>query len=66
MLLKVPRNVVRKGKQKREEVVGGGTILGDKVFFCAGPLWEREPVTNPEQLKAVKARDRDKELSIQI
>lgn len=45
--------------------MGGGTIFGDKVFFCAGPLWEREPAANLEQLKAVKARDRDKELSIQ-
>lgn len=43
--------------------MGEGTILGDEVFFCAGSLWEREPVTNLEQLKA---RDKDKELSTQM
>lgn len=58
VLLKVPRNVVRKGNKKGQGVVGGGTILGDKVFFCPGPLWEREPVANLEQVKAVKAGDR--------
>lgn len=46
--------------------MGEDTILGDKGAFCAGPLWEREPVPNPEQLKAAKARDKDTEMSIQV
>lgn len=38
--------------------MGGGTSLGDKVYFYPGPLGEMEPVANLEQLKAVKAGDR--------
>lgn len=38
--------------------MGGGSSLVDKVYFCPGPLREMEPVANLEQLKAVKAGDR--------
>lgn len=63
--LKLPRKFVRKGKEKSAGTCRWGSILGDKVLFCAGPLQEKEPEANPEQLKAVKARNCDRELSTQ-
>lgn len=60
MLLEVPEKCLEKGSQKGHEAGNKGSILGDKVLDHFG----REPVTNLGQLKGIKTRGRDKELSI--
>lgn len=52
---------MEKGSQKGHEVGDKGSVLGDKVLDHLG----REPVTNLGQMKGIKVRGRDKELSIQ-
>lgn len=52
---------MEKGSQKGHEAGGKGSVLVDKVLDRFG----REPVTNLGQMKGIKARGRDKELSIQ-
>lgn len=62
--MKVPRKVVRKGRQKRAESWGGmdtHTILGDKLFLRWTTLGEGAPTA-----EGSKTTDGDKELSMQV